>query len=444
MKKTHAHWVLTVTMAMLLSGITGCSGNRSPEDATNAATLDSELALSTDATSSESGKPPVVYEEEQIVAVNVSESAKQTNWSDPLPAVPLSSQRAREFLDIRGVGDSGMGVSHAPPLSLQQELPRNYYPEGAPAHFGRMLDRFDPTGNSYRGDISFINWETVVGTRCSQFWAPPAPQVFAFVSHPDNLIEVYRRGFNLIGLANNHTRDCLAGENGIDGALMSARHMERLERELSGPWLWHGVGTQKVARVKTFNVKGRQVRVAFASWYIGGGDCTYVTCVTDEETVLRSLRDANADIRILAIHSWNAATQMDLVNTGVRFIRYFNGDIVFGHGPHTLKPVRIVESASGKRGVMFESLGDFIHPYLSGGPDNIIGRVLFDIDTLELRQVQVIPIATDGVYASFGGAYSPNQVPANVNWRVVNDATWRSGVSAEAWGGYANINRSED
>ncbi|MBO1351239.1 MAG: hypothetical protein EBE86_029500 [Hormoscilla sp. GUM202] len=65
MKKTRARWVSTVpvTLALLLSGIAGFSGNRSPEDATNAAPIDPEPALSTDVTSSE----PVVkapYEEE--------------------------------------------------------------------------------------------------------------------------------------------------------------------------------------------------------------------------------------------------------------------------------------------------------------------------------------------------------------------------------------------
>ncbi len=78
MKKTHARWVLTVTLALLLPEIAGCSGNRSPEDATNAAPIDPEPALSTDVTSSEPVvKAPVVYEEEPIVVVNVSQEANE-------------------------------------------------------------------------------------------------------------------------------------------------------------------------------------------------------------------------------------------------------------------------------------------------------------------------------------------------------------------------------
>ena len=180
------------------------------------------------------------------------------------------------------------------------------------------------------------------------------------------------------------------------------------------------------------------MKVAFANIYMAGGDCTYVTCRTDELTVLRSLRDADADIRILSIHSWNSQTHRQLLNTGVKFLKHYNGDIVFGHGPHHVEPVRVVESVTGKKGVLFESLGNFIHPSLRASSDHIIGRVLFDLETLELRQVQVIPIALDRVNASFY-AINPMNVPANLSWKYVDDSAWRSGVNSRARGAYSNI-----
>lgn len=353
-------------------------------------------------------------------------------------AVPLDRASAPEFLDVRGVGDTGMAVSHQQPLPLTEMLPANYYPEGVEADFGKALDRFDPTGKSYRGDLSFINWETTVGTECSEFWKPKQENVYAFVSHPDNLLAAYRRGFNLIGLANNHIRDCIVGE-GMDGALMSARHLERLGLRLKMRWAWHGVGSEKNAHIKTIKVGKRRVRVAFASWYVGGGDCTYVACISDRETVMRSLRDADADLRILSIHSWDEETQKILVETGRQFIREFDGDIVFGHGPHKWEAVQVIESVSGKQGVLFESLGNFIHPYLKPRPEQAIARVLFDLKTLQLRQIQVIPIALDGVHASFNGAIAPTQFPANFTWKVVDSPTWQSGIGEAVRGGYANI-----
>lgn len=358
-----------------------------------------------------------------VVAVNIFKEPNQTNNQDTLKAIPLAGGNNNEFLDIRGVGDSAMADTHRQPLKPT---------------FGQRLQQFDPTGKSYKGDLSFLNWESTVGTRCNQFWAPLGPASFAFISHPDNLIQAYQKGFNLIGLANNHTRDCPKGENGANGALVSSQHLEKLTQKVGDNWLWHGIGTQKAARVQTFNIKGRPVKVAFASIYLAEGDCTYVTCVKDEKTVLRSLRDADADIRILAIHSWTDETQRDLVNLGYNFIRNYNGDVVFGSGPHRWKPVRVVPSVTGKKGVLFESVGNFIHPALVPGSEHIIGRVLFDIKTLKLRQVQAIPISLNRVYANFGGA-NPSGLKSNLTWKYTSDAAWKSGVKSSARAVYANV-----
>lgn len=369
-----------------------------------------------------------------IRAGRITQEANQSSLSDSLKAVPLAGKETAQFLDIRGVGDSGMAVSHRQPFGLSQKLP-----QGVLANFGERVEKFDPSGKSYRGDLSFLNWESVVGTRCERFWAGKGPRSFAFISHPDNLIEAYKRGFNLIGLANNHARDCPRGEKSQDGASISAQHLERLSQQLQANWIWHGVGQQKTARIRNLKIKGRVVRVAFASLYVAEGDCTYVTCIKDEQTVLRSLRDAKADIRILSIHSWTNETQRQLVNLGVKFIQYYKGDIVFGHGPHRYAPVRVVQSPTGKKGVLFESLGNFIHPALVPSSQHIIGRVLFDIKTLKLRQVQIIPISVSRVNASFKGTPNPQSIPANLSWKTVSDGRWKAGINTSIRGAYSNI-----
>jgi poly-gamma-glutamate synthesis protein (capsule biosynthesis protein) len=328
-----------------------------------------------------------------------------------------------------------MAETHTQPFKITENLP-----DGVPANFGLRLDAFDATGKSYRGDLTFINWESTVGTRCNQFWAAQGPASFAFMSDPQNMVELHKRQFNLIGLANNHTRDCPDAEEGVDGAHASARHMTQLSQETGANWLWHGVGTEKTAAVKTLTLKGKPIKVAFASLYIAEGDCTYVTCAKDQLTVLRSLRDADANLRILAMHSWTDDTQTQLVDIGVNFIRNYDGDIVFGHGPHVWEPVRVVESArgNGKRGIIFESLGNFIHPALVPSSQHLIGRALYDLDTLKLRQVQIIPITLNRIYASFGGA-SALGLPANLTWQEVRDPIWQSGVSPNISAAYTNI-----
>ena len=371
------------------------------------------------------------------IANNTPGQKQQTKAIASLAPIPLDRSQANNFLDIRGVGDSGMALTYRQPFKLNQKLPT-----GGSANFGQRLDALDPTGKSYRGDLSFINWETVVGNRCQRFRGKPSPTSYAFVSHPDNLVEGYRRGFNLIGLANNHSWDCPIGENGTHGALVSSLHMQQLSRQISANWLWHGVGqaNQKAkAAVKTMNIKGKSIKIAFASLYLGGA-CSYISCISDKNAVLQSLRDANADIRILSIHSWNSSTQQQLVNTGRDFIRNYKGDIVFGHGPHVWKPVTIVQSKSGKKGVMFESLGNFIHPNLAAKRKDMIGRVLFDLQTLELRQIQAIPLKVNAAVANFKGAPNPQYIPTrNFNWRVISTPSWRSGISSPVRGVYYNL-----
>lgn len=359
------------------------------------------------ATTDEADEP--AGSESAVVAIDEPD---ETAPAGALAAAPLDAADATDLIDVRGVGDSAWSQTH-------QSTP-------IAAEFGKALDRFDPSGTGYRGDLSFINWETVVGSGCSQFASVYTPgRSYAFVSRTDNLAQANDRGFNLIGLSNNHTRDCLASadtsERGeVASAAMSAKNIEGLGDR---PWLWAGLASSAGddagrARVRTFDLKGRGVRVAFGSIYMGRASCPNASCSGEKVGLLESLRDAQADVRILAIHSMASADQDLAVKLGVDFVKTYGGDVVFGHGPHTWKPVRVVrKSASfgGGTGVVFESLGNFLHPSLGGKATNFIGRALFDKTTLKLRQVQVLPVANAGQAVTWSSADGAG-VQANLRW----------------------------
>lgn len=337
-----------------------------------------------------------------------------------LPAAGLDYETTN-LIDVRGVGDSGWANTH-------EKTP-------IAAAFGAALDKFDPSGEGYRGDLSFINWETVVGTSCTQFGNAYSPgRSYAFVSRAENLVQASDKGFNLIGLSNNHTRDCYASpDTSLNGEAaspaMTAKGIEGLGER---PWIWAGVASTRDAndhsraRVRTFRIKGRDVRVAFASTYMGRPSCPRASCKGDKTQMLESLRDAQADIRILAIHSMAAADQDELVRLGTEFVKKYDGDVVFGSGPHVWKPVRVVRKESGGTGVVFESLGNFIHPSLGAQAKNFIGRALFDPENLKLRQVQVLPIANAG---------------RDVRWSNVNGADLQANLrwTPSTKGVYANV-----
>lgn len=352
--------------------------------------------------------------EAESAIVPITQPDETASPSSLAPA-PLKYTES-SLLDVRGVGDSGWSKTHeATPI---------------PAAFGAALDRFDATGQVYRGDLSFINWETVVGNGCTQFGSAYSPgRSYAFVSRADNLAQAHERGFNLVGLSNNHTRDCHAsadtparGENASPA--MTAKALEGLG-DLD--WITAGVAATNEndvaqAKVRTFTIKGRQVRVAFGSLYMGRPSCPRATCAGDSRALFESLRDAPADLRILAVHSMAAADQDQLVRKSVEFVERYRGDVVFGHGPHVWKPVRVVRKETGGKGVIFESLGNFLHPSLAAQSKNYIGRALFDPQTFALRQVQVIPVANTGKDARLSTA-DGKAVESNLRWSRMEGST---------------------
>jgi hypothetical protein len=365
-------------------------------------------AAPADATGDDGGEPA----DSEDALVDMSEP-DETAPASSLAAAPIDATAAGDLLDIRGMGDSGWANTH-------EKTP-------IAADFGKALDRFDASGKGYRGDLSFVNWETVVGSGCTQFASVYTPGLsYAFVSLTDNLVQANDRGFNLIGLSNNHARDCLASADTsltgeVASAAMSAKNIESIgDRQ----WLFAGIASSAheddfaKARVRTFVVKGRQVRVAFGSMYMGRAECPRAACAGDKRALFENMRDAKADIRILSLHSMGPTDQDEAVRTGTEFVKSYNGDVVYGEGPHVWKPVRVVRkgaSFGGGTGVVFESLGNFLHPSLGAQAKNFIGRALYDLRTLKLRQIQVLPVANAGRDVKWssvdGGA-----LQANLQW----------------------------
>ncbi len=346
---------------------------------------------------------------ENAVGVPITEP-DETDTTSGRAAAPLDVRGVEGHVDVRGAGDSGWSKTHEPtPIA---------------ADFGRALDRFDASGRAYRGHVNYINWETVVGESCERFDSVYTPgKSYAFVSRKDNLKQAMDRGFNLIGLSNNHSRDCTSP----DGETMTAEAVATLADDKHQ---LHGVGDpskKTQVKVSTIVMQGKSIRVAFGSLYLGSRkECARAVCANDKRALFESLRAASADLRVVAIHSMDSSTQNDLVYAGIEFVKSYDGDVVFGSGPHVWKPVRVVRKQSGKTGVVFESLGNFLHPSLAAQQKNYIGRALFDPNSMALRQVQVIPVHNTGTDVKFSSA-DLRALPANLKFQ------------ASERGGYANV-----
>jgi Bacterial capsule synthesis protein PGA_cap len=330
----------------------------------------------------------------------------ETAPADSLAALPLAAVDSAnaEYIDIRGVGDAGWSESKRP----------------LAATYGETLDQF---GTAYRGDLSFINWETVVGESCNT-WGSAS---FYFLSRRENLDQLYARGFNLIGNANNHARDCAAGPDArgkvVSGERMTASHMAAASEGKT--WLWAGVGEGDPTdtKLQTFPLKGKAVTVALGSGYFGSRrSCDNSVCADQVESAMQKVLATKAQIRILALHCMEVVSPAfcgsELTNAGKRFLE-LGGDVVFGHGPHVWRPVYVVRKKEGtstngsNTGVMFQSLGNFAHPALSDQERNLIGRALVSVSDLKLKQVQVLPVRNyrEGVAPERKGRVRFSNVP---------------------------------
>jgi hypothetical protein len=218
------------------------------------------------------------------------------------------------------------------------------------------------------------------------------------------------------------SEDCSSGFDPggqtVSGAVASARYMKNLSHQK--PMLWHGVGPSaglSSPSILTFSVKGKLVKVVFGSVAFQDWQCVESTCEAQVQSLFNQMRDAAGDLRILSLHSQGSAAFNRGKSWAEKFIRDYNGNVVFASGPHTWAGVKVLERATGGKGVVFHGLGNFLHNQVARNPDNMIGRVLLDTKTFNPLQVQVIPVVNNAYDVDVVLADPAKNLPAaNVEW----------------------------
>ena len=307
------------------------------------------------------------------VAIKKEKLASNKN----LPFITLDKETIN-YIDIRAYGDSGWSWTHESPAMA--------------ADFGAALDEFSPSGEVYRGDINFINWESTIGYTCEQWHAPYVRgRSYAFLADPDNIHQALDRGIENFALSNNHTRDCVENiETGLNGQLSTLYYLEQIKINRA-QLEFHGISESKKNKINIFSkiIKGVQFKIAFASYYTGRQSCPLSVCAEDDQEIINEFSNIEADLKIMMIHTMS--NQEKLVEVGKRFILEANGDVVFGSGPHRWKPIRFQKKNQGF-GIIFDSLGNFLHPSMAGQSKNIIARILIDPLTKKIVQTQAISV----------------------------------------------------
>lgn len=290
-------------------------------------------------------------------------------------------------------GDSGWADSHRPQPTYNGGFQRAY----------GLFDR----NRSLLGDINYINWETTVGHSCSAFWSPPSNSTFAFLTRPEELVDAINLGFNLIGLANNHSYDCVQSPEGV-GPLQSYGHIEAIRRQFtqSKPGdvpVFSGVFAQPDQAVGKGVIRSRdglEIPVTFLSAYMGGDPqhCRNMVCEKGIERYAADFSNQRG-LRVLALHSWDPSSHARLKALLRSWLQRGLIDVGVGSGPHIANDVVVVKGSLGP-GVLATSVGNFIHPSLSSQPYNIALLTRWRLDPgsgrAQLQQVGRTIIGCDG------------------------------------------------
>ncbi len=253
--------------------------------------------------------------------------------------------------------------------------------------------------NNVRGllaqaDITSINQETVMaeGKPLSGYPQFNSPQELGLY-----LTETL--GFDVVNMANNHCLDM--GADGLTSTLD----------------FWD---TQTPARTGVYRdeADAEQLRLAerdgvvFA--FLGMTESLnglslpadsplIIVSTRDEERIERMIRQAKAEADVVVVNAhWGTEYTTDVGEAQTALAEKminWGADIILGHHPHVIQPVKYITRHDGTRGVVAYSLGNFISAQdtgwrMLGGALDVTVTKSFETDTIELSRVRFIPLVT--------------------------------------------------
>lgn len=249
--------------------------------------------------------------------------------------------------------------------------------------FYQMMDNMQPYFDG--ADIRFCNQATPAGGEefgISGYPVFNAP--FAFTQ------DMVRLGCNLVNTGTNHTND--KGQ-----ALIDAMVGEWDKQDI----LAHAGANRSVEEknaVKYFEVKG--VKFAFLSYSTysnttisnGYGITMYSKPLAESQI---SEAEENANIIIVSMR-WGTEYSPEINSSQNRISQELadaGADVVFGHGPHVLEPVKRLQGSDDNETLVWYSLGNFLNTQLDiESLTSVIAVMDIDTKSKQLKNVAALPI----------------------------------------------------
>ncbi|MBM4353439.1 MAG: CapA family protein [Deltaproteobacteria bacterium] len=200
------------------------------------------------------------------------------------------------------------------------------------------------------GDLNFCNLETTVMDNND---AAPAEKEYNFRCHPNAVRAIQKVGFNLMSIANNHMIDY-----GDEGISQTRIWLDKLSDERPLWFAGAGKDIEEASDVSVFKVNG--VTFAFGAVSISKAATKKragVASVHAAEPVLKKLKAAEADVKILSMHAGEEKESKPVaVQTRVArmAVDKFDVDFVIGHHAHVVQGIE-----RRGDGLIFYGLGNF-------------------------------------------------------------------------------------
>lgn len=224
-------------------------------------------------------------------------------------------------------------------------------------------------------DINWINQETL----CSKELAPSTYPCF---STPGECAEaLYRAGFRVFSLSNNHTYD-----KGAAGIAATLRFWETMPEDVITTGLWKGEADY--GRIPIQTVDG--VKIAYLSYteHTNGiprnSKMTANIIYTSQQDVMeQQVRAARqeADFVVVGVH-WGVEDSHNITQaqrTLAQSLADWGADVIIGTHPHVLQDAEWRTAADGRNVFVAYSLGNFLST--QSKPDQLFGAIL----TLDLE-----------------------------------------------------------
>ncbi len=219
-------------------------------------------------------------------------------------------------------------------------------------------------------DVNWINQETLCNKELE-------PSTYPCFSTPGECAEaLYRAGFRVFSLSNNHTYD-----KGASGIAATLRFWDTMPEDVVTTGLWHGEADYSTIPMQTVN----GVNIAYLSYteHTNGipqsKAMTANVIYTSQTDVIRQQVEAArqvADFVVVGVH-WGVEDSHKITEaqrTLAQQLSDWGADLILGTHPHVIQDAQWLTAADGRQCFVAYSLGNFLST--QSKPDQLVGAVL--------------------------------------------------------------------